>query len=113
VSGYYRSSLADDLSRAWLETKKIVDPNKLVAITAQNGQVAQVIATSFLQSLELEAAGYNNKLPSQCELSRTDFVRLNLGNRSQVTVNNFKLQVMIVGNDPVDPFVQLSLEMFN
>jgi len=113
VSSYYRNTLSDDLTRAWLETKKIVDPNKLVTIAAQNGQSAQVIATSFLQSLQLEAAGYNNKLPSACELSRTDFVRLNLGNRSQVTVYGYKLQVMIIGNDPVDPFVQLSLEQFN
>jgi hypothetical protein len=113
VTSYFRNSLSDDLTRAWLETKKIVDPSKLVTITAQNGQAAQVIATSFLQSLTLEAAGYSNKLPSACELSRTDFVRLNLVNRSQVTVAGFKLQVMIVGNDPVDPFVQLSLEMFN
>lgn len=113
MSSYYRNSLSDDLKSAWLESKKIIDPGKIVTITAQNGQLAQVIATSFLQNLQLEAAGYNNKLPSLCELLRTDFTRLGLVNRSQVTVYGYKLQVMIIGNDPVDPFVQLSLEMFN
>lgn len=113
MSGYFRNSLADDLQSAWLETKKLVDPKNLVTIAAQNNQSAQVIATSFLQSATLATAGYNSKLPSTVELLRSDFTRLGLANRSQVTVYGYKMQLEIIGNDPVDPFVQLSLEQRN
>jgi hypothetical protein len=103
------SDFSDQLRAAWLESRQFLDPEQKITLTAANGQKALGIATSFVSSKELKAASYADKIPAAIELLREDFARLALADRSDLTVAARTLTITHIGDDPIDPCVQLTV----
>ena len=97
------------ISAGFSETLQVLDPTKAVTIIGPNGQSAQAIVSTFVQSETLKAADLENKLPAVVQMWATDFTRLAIVDRSEVMVAGHKLTVMAIGNDAADPTVQLTL----
>ena len=98
---------------AFLETRTALDPDGQMILTGPNGQTAQVIATSFPQSLTLKEARMEAKLPARVTMLGTDFVRLAITDRSNVQIQGQTLAVVVIDTDPIDPLVDLTLTEFS
>jgi hypothetical protein len=104
------SDISDEIKAAWLEVRAALDP---VVLTGPNGKTAQVIPTSFLQSKILSEASYDSKLPAVVELLREDYKALAIKDRSTVQIYGLSLTVTVIGDDPLDPIIALTLTQFS
>lgn len=101
------------ISAGFADAMDVLNPTdsqgrRSVQIT-HKGETAPCIASAFLQSKEIQDAGYNVEIPGIVELTAADHQRLRIRDRSQVEVAGIQLTVLVIDTDLHDPTVRLHL----